>query len=64
MKKAPVSCVPTARSILTNTALEQLILAAKDLGVTVQDLRYMLAMGMTPVHIVDYLEARVHDRIH
>ncbi len=54
---------PEMRAALINEAMEKLILAAKELGVSISDLQCMLELGMTPVDLVDYLEAKLHNRI-
>jgi len=54
---------PEARAALINAAMEKLILAAKELHVSICDLQCMLELGMTPVDVVDYLEARLRNRI-
>lgn len=51
------------RAILINEAMEKVIFAAKELGVSICDLQCMLELGMTPVDLVDYLEAKLHNRI-
>ncbi len=51
------------RAVLINEAMEKLIFAAKALGVSICDLQCMLELGMTPVDVVDYLEAKLHKRI-
>ena len=52
-----------ARDALINAAMEKLIFVAKELGVTICELQCMLELGMTPVDVVDYLEARLKKRI-
>ncbi len=52
-----------ARAALINAAMEKMIFAAKELGISICDLQCMLELGMTPVDLVDYLEAKLHDRI-
>ena len=54
---------PEARAALINEAMEKVIFAAKELGVSICDLQCMLELGMTPVDVVDYLEAKLHNRI-
>lgn len=54
---------PEVRAILINEAMEKVIFAAKELGVSICDLQCMLELGMTPVDLVDYLEAKLHNRI-
>ena len=51
------------RDALINAAMQQLIFVAKELGVDICELQCMLEMGMTPVELVDYLEAKLHKRI-
>lgn len=51
------------RDELINEAIKNLILAAKELGVTICELQCMFELGMTPVDVVDYLEARLNKRI-
>lgn len=43
--------------------MEKLIFVAKELGVGICELQCMLELGMTPVDVVDYLEARLKKRI-
>jgi hypothetical protein len=52
-----------ARAALINEAMEKLIFAAKELGVNICELQCMLELGMTPVDLVDYLEAKLKKRI-
>ena len=52
-----------AREALINAAMEKLICAAKELGVNICELKCMLELGMTPMEVVDYLEAKLHNRI-
>ena len=54
---------PIARDALVNAAMENLICAAKELGVNVYELKCMLELGMTPIEVVDYLEAKLNNRI-
>ena len=54
---------PEARAALINEAMQKVIFAAKELGVSICDLQCMLELGMTPVDLVDYLEAKLHKRI-
>ena len=54
---------PEARAVVINEAMEKVIFAAKELGVSICDLQCMLELGMTPVDLVDYLEAKLHNRI-
>jgi hypothetical protein len=51
------------RDALINAAMEKLIFVAKELGVSICELQCMLELGMTPVDVVDYLEARLNKRI-
>ena len=52
-----------ARDALINAAMEKLISAAKELGVNIYELKCMLELGMTPMEVVDYLEAKLNNRI-
>lgn len=54
---------PETRAALINEAMEKVIFAAKELGVSICDLQCMLELGMTPVDVVDYLEAKLYNRI-
>ena len=52
-----------AREVLINAAMEKLICAAKELGVNIYELKCMLELGMTPMEVVYYLEAKLNNRI-
>ena len=54
---------PEARDALINAAMQKLIFAAKELGVGICELQCMLELGMTPTDVVDYLEAKLKNRI-
>ena len=51
------------RDALLNAAMEKLICAAKELGVNICELKCMLELGMTPIEVVDYLEAKLNKRV-
>ena len=46
-----------------NVAIQRLVFVAKELGVNICELQCMLELGMTPLEVVDYLEARLKKRI-
>lgn len=54
---------PIARDALINAAMEKLICAAEELGINIYELKCMLELGMTPMDVVDYLEAKLNNRI-
>lgn len=51
------------RDALVNSAIQKLVTAAGELGVSMQEVQTMLELGMTAVEIVDYLETRLRRRI-
>ncbi len=52
-----------ARDELINAAIQHLVSAAKELGVSICELHCMFKLGMTPVDVVDYLDAKLNKRI-
>lgn len=46
-----------------NIAILKLVLAAAELGVTFQEVQAMLELGMSPVEVLDYLDAKLRRRI-
>ncbi len=52
-----------ARDALINTAIQKLVLITRELGVTVTELQMMFDLGMTPVDVLDYLDAKFKRRI-
>ena len=46
-----------------NLAILKLVVAAGELGVTMTELQTMLELGMSPVELVDYLDAKLRRRI-
>ena len=55
--------LPSEAREAINVAILKLVLAAGELGVTMQEVQTMLELGMSPVEVVNYLDTRLRRRI-
>ncbi len=58
-----ISQIPSDARDAVNTAIAKLVVAAGELGMTLQELQTMIELGMPPVDVVDYLDAKLRRRI-
>jgi len=58
-----ISQAPSDARDAVNTAIAKLVVAAGELGMTLQELQAMMELGMSPLDVVDYLDAKLRRRI-